>query len=184
METSGGIGASLGGRYATALFDLAKGEGRIDAVSASLATLTDALRQSGDFAALIRSPLVGRDEAGRAVAAVAAELNIDGTTTKLLGVLARDGRLAQLPVIARLFRELAARHRGELAAAVTSAHPLAPDQLDALAQGLRRRFGREVAVETSVDPAILGGLIVKVGSQQIDGSIRTKLNALAHAMKG
>ena len=93
-------------------------------------------------------------------------------------------RLGALPQIIRAFRQLAARHRGEVAAEVTSAHPLTEDQVGELKQQLRTRVGREVAVDLSVDPALLGGLVVRIGSQMIDSSIRTRLNALASAMKG
>ena len=184
METSGGIQASLGGRYATALFELARDERSLDAVSASLRTLKQALVESADLRALTTSPLVGREDAGKAIAAVAPVLGIDPLTTKFLGVLAANGRLSQLRPIITAFTTLVARHRGETTAEVVSAHPLDDEQVAQLKAKLRQRLGREVSVDLTVNPAILGGLIVKVGSTQIDGSIRTKLNTLAHAMKG
>ena len=101
-----------------------------------------------------------------------------------LGVLAENRRLAKLPAIIRDFRGLAARHRGETTAEVTSAHPLTDDQVDALKQSLRARVGTDVAVDLAVDPTLLGGLVVQIGSQRIDSSIRTRLNSLAQAMKG
>jgi F-type H+-transporting ATPase subunit delta len=180
----GSIQASLGGRYATALFELAKDAKAIDSVEASLAKVRAALDQSDDFKALITSPVVARDAAGKAVLATAAELGVDATTKSFLGVLAHNRRLAELPAIIRAFRTLAARHRGEVTAEVTSAHPLADDQVIELKQQLRQRIGREVSVELAVDPALLGGLVVRIGSQMIDSSIRTRLNALASAMKG
>lgn len=184
MEISGGIQASLAGRYATALFELARDERQIEAVAGSLAGLREALRESDDFRALTTSPLIGRDEAVKAVAAAAAAMKLDPVTTNFLGVLAQNRRLSQLPQIIRAFNLLAAHHRGETTAEVTSAHPLTDDQVAALKSNLKSRLGRDVAVDLAVDPAILGGLVVKVGSQMIDGSIRTKLNTLAHAMKG
>lgn len=184
METSGGIQASLSGRYATALFDLARDEGKLDDVGASLAMLRQALAQSDDLRALTRSPLIGRADAGKAVAALAPVLGLDRLTANLLGVLARNGRLSQLPSVIRTFADLLARHRGETTAEVRSAHPLDPSQVDALKAKLRARTGRDVAVDLTVDPALLGGLVVKLGSTQIDGSLRTKLNTLAQAMKG
>jgi len=99
-------------------------------------------------------------------------------------VLAGNGRLSKLPDVIRSFNLLAARHRGELTAEITSARPLDAAQVDAIKQNLRTRMGRDIAVDLNVDPAILGGLVVKIGSQMIDSSIRTKLNTLAHAMKG
>ena len=184
METSGGIQASLGGRYALALFELARDSRSIDAVEGSLSRVRDAIDQSADFKALIASPIVSRGAAAKAVLAAANELGVDATTRNFLGVLAENRRLGALPQIIRAFRQLAARHRGEVAAEVTSAHPLTDEQVGELKQQLRTRVGREVAVDLSVDPALLGGLVVRIGSQMIDSSIRTRLNALASAMKG
>ncbi|WP_445192182.1 F0F1 ATP synthase subunit delta [Sphingomonas sp. Tas61C01] len=184
METSGGIQASLGGRYALALFELARESKSIDAVEASLATVRDALAQSPDFKTLTTSPLVSRTDAAKAVSASADSLGIDPTTRNFLGVLAQNRRLGDLPKIVRAFRTLAAQHRGETTAEVVSAHPLDDDQVAALKQQLRTRVGRDVAVDLSVDPQLLGGLVVRIGSQMIDSSIRTRLNSLAHAMKG
>ena len=180
----GSIQASLGGRYATALFDLAAEAKSIDAVEASLAKVRAALDQSDDFKALTTSPVVAREGASRAVLATADELGVDATTKNFLGVLAANRRLGELPTIIRAFRTLAARHRGEVTAEVTSAHPLDDGQVDQLKQSLRQRVGREVSVDLAVDPALLGGLVVRIGSQMIDSSIRTRLNALASAMKG
>jgi F-type H+-transporting ATPase subunit delta len=184
VDISGGIQASLAGRYAMALFELANEQNRLDAVGADLAAVRQALAESAEFAALTTSPLIGRDEAVRAVAAAAAAMNLDPITAKFLGVVARNRRLAQLPAIVRAFNMLVARHRGEITAEVTSAHPLDAGQVDAIKQNLRTRMGRDIAVDLQVEPAILGGLVVKIGSQMIDGSIRTKLNSLASAMKG
>jgi F-type H+-transporting ATPase subunit delta len=184
VETSGGIQASLGGRYAIALFELARDAKSIDTVEASLASVRDALAQSDDFRSLTTSPLVARGAAVKAVLAVADTLGVDATTKNFLGVLAENRRLGQLPAIIRAFRTLAARHRGEATAEVTSAHPLTDDQVGELKQQLRQRMGRDVSVDLSVDPELLGGLVVRIGSQMIDSSIRTRLNTLAHAMKG
>lgn len=184
MENSGGIQASLSGRYATALFELARDAKAIEAVEASLATVRAALDESPEFKALTTSPLIDRKQAGKAVAAAAGAMGLDATTTKFLGVLAENRRLAQLPAIIRTFRALATSYRGETTAEVTSAHPLDAEQVDALKQQLRTRIGREVSVDLSVDPSLLGGLVVKIGSQMIDSSIKTRLNSLAHAMKG
>ncbi|MDR6847312.1 MAG: F0F1 ATP synthase subunit delta [Sphingomonas sp.] len=184
METSGGIQASLSGRYATALFELARDSKAIDAVEASLGRVRAAIAQSSEFAQLIGSPVVSRADAARAVAAAAEMIDVDDTTAKFLGVLAENRRLSQLPAIIRAFRGLAARHRGETTAEVTSAHPLTDDQVDALKLQLRTRIGTDVSVDLAVDPTLLGGLVVQIGSQRIDSSIRTRLNTLAHAMKG
>ena len=184
MDISGGIQASLAGRYATALFELARDERQLEAVSASVVTLRDALRDSDDLKALTTSPLIGREEALKAIRAAAEAMKLDPLTANFLGVLAQNRRLSQLPQVIRNFNLLAAFHRGETTAEVTSAHPLSDDQVAALRSRLKDRVGRDVSVDLTVDPAILGGLVVKVGSQMIDGSIRTKLNNLASAMKG
>ncbi len=184
METSGGIRASLAGRYASALFDLARNERQIDAVSRSLDGLNQALLDSKDFAELIESPLVSRDEAGKAFSALTAELGVDPITANFLGVLARNGRKKELRAVIRAFRRLTAEHRGETTADVITARPLNDDQVIALKQQLRTRAGRDVTIDAQVDPNILGGIVVKLGSQMIDASIRTKLNRLALAMKG
>ncbi len=180
----GSIQASLGGRYATALFELAQEARTIDAVEASLAKVRAAIDQSDDIKALTTSPVVARDAAGKAVLSTADELGVDPTTKNFLGVLAANRRLGELPAIIRAFRQLAARHRGEVTAEVTSAHALTDDQVVELKQQLRQRVGRDVSVDLIVDPSLLGGLVVRIGSQMIDSSIRTRLNALASAMKG
>ncbi|KQM96619.1 F0F1 ATP synthase subunit delta [Sphingomonas sp. Leaf25] len=178
------IQASLSGRYATALFGLAQDHGQVQAVEASLKSLQAGIAESDDLAALIKSPLIGRDDAARTIAALGPVLGLDPLTGNFLGVLAQNRRLGDLPAIIRAFRDLAARQRGETNAEVTSAHPLDDGQVDALKQQLRHRVGREVAIDLKVDPSLLGGLIVKIGSQMIDSSIKTRLNTLAHAMKG
>ena len=184
VEHSGGIQASLSGRYATALFELARDENKLDKVGASLATLKQALTDSGDLKSLVTSPIVSRAGAGKAVGALVKPLNLDPLTAKFLGVLAENRRLGALVPIIRDFNTLSARHRGETSAQVITAHPLDKGQLAALTARLKSMVGSEVAVDATVDPNILGGLIVRLGSRQIDGSIRTKLNALATAMKG
>jgi F-type H+-transporting ATPase subunit delta len=184
VETSGGIRASLAGRYASALFDLARDQRQIDSVGRSLDALARALAESNDFGELVTSPLVSREEAGDAFAALAPQLGLDPITTNFIGVLARNGRKGQLGAVIRAFGRLAAEHRGETSAEVVTARPLNDDQVVQLKQQLRARAGRDVNLDMSVDPAILGGIIVKLGSQQIDASIRTKLNRLASAMKG
>ena len=184
METSGGIRASLAGRYASALFDLARDQRQIDAVGRSLEALGSALVDSKEFAELVASPLVGRENAGKAFAALAPQLGLDPITTNFLGVLARNGRKGELRKIIRAFRRLAAEHRGETTAEVITARPLNDDQVAALKERLRARAGRDVSIDATVDANILGGIVVKLGSERIDASIRTKLNRLASAMKG
>jgi F-type H+-transporting ATPase subunit delta len=184
VEISGGIQASLSGRYAAALFDLAREHKAIEKVEASLSTLEQAMIESADLKRLVTSPLVARGAAANAIKAVAGQLKLDALTTNFLGVIASNRRLAQLTNVIAAFRAMAASFRGETTAHVTTAHPLTDAQVTALKAKLKTRVGRDVAVATKVDPAILGGLVVKIGSQMIDASIKTKLNTLAHAMKG
>jgi F-type H+-transporting ATPase subunit delta len=184
VETSGGIRASLAGRYASALFDLARDQRQIEAVGKSLDALNQAFADSRDFNGLVTSPLVSREVAGKAFDALAPQLNLDSLTTNFLGVLARNGRKNQLRAVIGAYRRLAADHRGETTAEIVTARPLNDDQLAQLRQQLRTRAGRDVIIDATVDPNILGGIVVKLGSQQIDASIRTKLNRLASAMKG
>jgi F-type H+-transporting ATPase subunit delta len=184
VETSGGIRASLAGRYASALFDLARDGRQIESVGKSLDALNQALADSKDFNELVTSPLVSREQALKAFQGIAPQLRLDPITTNFLGVLARNGRKNQLQPVIGAYRRLAAEHRGETTAEVRTAWPLSDDQLAALRTQLRTRAGRDVAIDATVDPDILGGIVVKLGSQQIDASIRTKLNRLALAMKG
>ena len=184
MENSGGIQASLAGRYATALFGLARDEKQIDAVGRSLDTLEQAMSESPDFRALVTSPMVGRGEASRTIDALAATLALDPITARFLRVLAENGRLSELKAVIAIVRKLAGEHRGETVAEVASAHPLDDAQVAALKDRLKARLGREVIIDSRVDPSLLGGIVVRLGSQMIDASIKTKLNTLATAMKG
>lgn len=184
MEHSGGITASLAGRYASALYDLAQERSLVAAVESDLANLAQAIRESSDFAALIRNPEVSREASGKAMEGIAPLLGLSELTRNFLGVLAHNRRLAKLPDIARAFATIAAAQRGEITAQVTTAHPLGDEQRRELAARLKAREGRDVTIDALVDPAILGGLVVTIGSRRIDGSLRTRLNSLAQAMRG
>ncbi|WEK47599.1 MAG: F0F1 ATP synthase subunit delta [Candidatus Andeanibacterium colombiense] len=184
MEISAGIRSSLAGRYASALFDLASEAGKVSAVEGDLDTLAKALADSADFAGLIVNPEVSRAELGKTVAGLAAAMKLDKLTANFLGVLAKNRRLSALPAMIRAFHAIASAQRGEVTAEVASAHPLDKAQLTALQQKLKAREGRNVSIRTTVDPELLGGLVVTIGSKRIDSSIRTRLNSLAQAMKG
>lgn len=183
MDISAGIQASLAGRYASALFDLAAEAGTVTAVESDLETLERALAESADLRDLSTNPLVGREAQGKAIEAVAAQLGLSDLTKKFLGTLAANGRLSKMGDVARAFHTIAAAQRGEVTAQVTSAHALTDSQVEQLRQKLTAREGRTVKLSTKVDPDLLGGLVVTVGSKRIDGSIRTRLNSLAQAMK-
>src|SRR5215217_3681194 len=152
-----------------ALFELARDERQLEAVGTSLGALKRALGESEDLRELVSSPLVGREASLRTMSATAEAMNLDPITKNFVGVLARNRRLSQLQNVIRAFDMLAAHHRGEVTAEVVSAHPLDDDQVAALKTNLRAQTGRDVVVDLNVDPSILGGLVVKVGSRMIDG---------------
>ena len=184
MENSGGITASLQGRYASALFELASETGKVSAVESDLEQLDAALKESPELGNLIRNPEISRADTGKAMNAVADVLGLSDLSRNFIGVLAGNRRLGKLPEIIRAFFSIAAAQRGEATAEVTSAHELSVEQVEALRQKLQAREGRNVKIKASVDPELLGGLVVTIGSKRIDSSIRTRLNSLAQAMKG
>jgi F-type H+-transporting ATPase subunit delta len=184
VENSGGITASLQGRYASALYDLASENGVVSAVEGDLDKLGQAITGSDDLAGLIRNPQVSREALAKVMEGIVGVLGLSELTRNFLGVLAANRRLFVLPQIIRAFAAIAAAQRGEVTAEVTSAHALTDDQLAALEAKLKEREGRTVKIKTSVDPDLLGGLVVTIGSKRIDSSIRTRLNTLANAMKG
>lgn len=184
MGNSGGISASLAGRYATALFALAAENKSVPVVEASLTKVKAALTESAELKALTINPVISRDAAKTVIAAVAKSLKLDALTANTLGVLAQNRRLGEIAAVAGAFSMLAANDRGEVTADVTSARPLSAAQSKALAAQLKSRVGSDVAINAKVDPSILGGLVVQIGSQMIDSSIKTRLNSLATAMKG
>ena len=184
MEISAGIQASLAGRYASALFELAAEDGTVTAVESDLEKLEAALAESAELRQVTTNPELSRKAQGAAIEGVARVLGLSQLTQKFLGTLAQNRRLGALPDMIRAFQTIAAAQRGEVTAQVTSAHALTDSQLETLRQKLTAREGRTVKLKSSVDPDLLGGLVVTIGSQRIDGSIRTRLNSLANAMKG
>ncbi|WP_041685898.1 F0F1 ATP synthase subunit delta [Erythrobacter litoralis] len=184
MDISAGIQASLAGRYASALFELAAEEGVVTAVESDLDKLHAALGESDDLKAVTNNPEISRKDQASAIEGVAGVLGLSPLTTKFLGTLAANRRLSKLGDMIRAFRTIAAAQRGEVTADVVSAHPLKDDQLESLKTKLTAREGRTVKLSPTVDPDLLGGLVVTIGSKRIDGSIRTRLNTLANAMKG
>ena len=183
MDISAGIQASLAGRYASALFDLASENGTVTAVETDLEKLGAALGESGVLRAATSNPQLSRAQQGAAVAAVAKHLKLSDLTTSFLGVLAGNRRLSKLPDMIAAFKAIAAAQRGEVTATVTSAHPLSAEQLATLKDKLTARQGRTVMLSADVDPDLLGGLVVTIGSTRIDAWIHTRLNSLSQAMK-
>jgi F-type H+-transporting ATPase subunit delta len=183
VDISAGIQASLAGRYASALFDLASENGKVTAVEKDLGTLSAALGESAELRSATTNPQLSRGAQGAVMAALAKKMKLSPLTANFLGVLADNRRLAALPAIIAAFKAIAAGQRGEVSARVVSAHPLSDAQLSALKDKLTARQGRTVMLSAEVDPDLLGGLVVTIGSQRIDASIRTRLNSLAQAMK-
>lgn len=174
----------LADRYAAALFDLAEEQGELDRVAADLRSLRAMLVASPELKRLCASPVVGRPELGRAMAALAERGAMVALTAHFLGVLVRNGRLFALDATIGAFLARLAAKRGEVTASVASAQPLSVPQTEALAVALKRATGGAVALDATVDPGLLGGLVVQVGSRMVDGSLRTKMQRLSLAMKG
>jgi F-type H+-transporting ATPase subunit delta len=183
LTAEASIVSGLAGRYAVALFDLAKQQNAVDAVMADLDQIAAMIDESADFARLIRSPLVSRADQAKALAAVLAGAKIGGLAANFAGVVAENRRLFLLPQMIRQFRTLLSQHRGEVDAEVTSATELSESQIVALRAKLSAAVGREVRLTANVDPQVLGGLVVRVGSRRIDSSLRTQLANLQHALK-
>lgn len=176
--------AGLAGRYATALFELATEAKALDAIASDLSRLKALIEGSTDLARLVRSPIFTREEQGKAMDAVLARLNVHALTKNFIGLLAEKRRLFALTGIVSAFETLVANQRGEATAEVTSAQPLKPEQRTALIGTLKDAMKREMRLTERVDPTLLGGLIVKVGSRQIDSTLKSKLVRLERAMRG
>ena len=176
--------SGLAGRYAAALFELAQDRGALDAVALDLHGLRDMVDESADLERLIRSPVLSRDEQGRAIAALAERAGFSPLTRQFLGVLAHKRRLFALPDMVEAYDAMLAEHRGEVGAEVVSAVPLSAAQLESVQRHLTAAVGQTVKLSTAVDPSLLGGLVVRLGSRMIDASIRTKLHQLELALKG
>jgi F-type H+-transporting ATPase subunit delta len=182
---SQGTGVSgLADRYATALFDLADERRSLDQVSEDLRLLRAMLNESPELRRLVRSPILSRLEQGRAITAIAERAGLSPLTHSFLGLVAQNRRLFAVPAMIDAFLARLAARRGEITAEVAAAQALTPAQLDAVNEQLRKAMGSKVAVEVRVDPALLGGLVVKVGSRMVDASLRSKLHRLQLAMKG
>ncbi|MBV9968805.1 MAG: F0F1 ATP synthase subunit delta [Xanthobacteraceae bacterium] len=175
--------SGVAGRYATALFELALETNAVDHIRDDLAKFQTLLRESADLERLVRSPLFTADAQERALNAVLEAAGIAGTAANFLRLLARKRRLFAIADIIRDFNLLVASHKGEVSAQVTVAEPLSAARLAEVKAALAEVTGKDVVVDVKVDPSIIGGLVVKLGSRMIDTSLRTKLHALKNAMK-
>lgn len=179
-ETTGAIAE----RYAAALFELAEQQAALDQVAADLKALRNMAAASEDLVRLLRSPVIGRAEQTRAMTALAEKAGFADLTRRFLGLLGKNRRLFALWGIADAYDARLAAKRGEVTAQVFAAAPLTDKQVAALNETLKTAVGGKVAVAVNIDPSLLGGLVVKVGSRMIDNSLRTKLQHLQLAMKG
>lgn len=181
---SEGTGASgLAERYAAALFELADERRALDAVAGDLRELRAMLAGSADLTRLLRSPVLSRNEQGKAVAALAQHAGLSELTRDFLGVVAKNRRLFAVPEMIEAYLKQLAERRGEVTAEVTVAQPLDEQRQSALLEQLRRALGARVAMDVRVDPRLLGGMIVKVGSRMVDASLNSRLQRLRLAMK-
>ena len=179
------IGVSgLAGRYATALYELADDQKKLDEVADDLSTLLALTDVSDDLRRMLRSPVVAREAQGAAVEAVMERAGLSELTRRFVGVVAMNGRLFAVEDMARAYRAILADRRGEVTAEVTSAVALSDAQRNALTDMLKTAVGSNVTIDAKVDPEILGGLIVRVGSRMVDSSLRTKLQKLQFVLKG
>jgi F-type H+-transporting ATPase subunit delta len=178
-----GIVSGMAGRYATALFELALAENAFDAVEADLGRFDALLAESADLARLVRSPVFGAEEQTKALAAVLDRAGIGGLAAKFLKVVTSNRRLFAVRDIIKAFRALVAHHKGEVTAEVTLAEQPSEQHLAAVKDALKAVTKKAVQVDVKVDPSLIGGLVVKLGSRMVDTSLRTKLNAIKLAMK-
>jgi F-type H+-transporting ATPase subunit delta len=176
--------SGLAERYARALFDLADDGRALDQVAADLKSLAGMLAESADLRRLIRSPVIDRAAQGKAIAALADQAQLAKLTHNFLGLLARNRRLFALPEMITAFLANLAERRGEVTAQVISAAPLTAAQSAALAEALRKSAGAKLTIDSRIDPSLLGGIVVRLGSRMIDASLKSKLNRLQLAMKG
>jgi len=179
----GAIVSGMAGRYATALFELALEGNAIDAVKGDLERFDALVTENGDLARLVRSPVFGADEQAKALKAVLAAAGIGGLSAQFLEAVASNRRLFAVRDMIRGYRQLVARHKGEVTAEITLAEQPSAAHLAAIKDALAVVTKKDVQVDVKVDPAIIGGLVVKLGSRMVDSSLRTKLNAIKHAMK-
>ncbi len=175
--------SGVAGRYATALFELARDEKAVDAVKADLDRFDAMLANSADLKRLVRSPVFSADMQSRALGEVLRKSGISGISANFLKVLTANRRLFAVADVIGAFRTLVAKFKGEATADVTVAETLSDRNLDALKAALKSVTGKDVALNVKVDPSIIGGLVVKLGSRMVDSSLRTKLNSIKHAMK-
>jgi F-type H+-transporting ATPase subunit delta len=184
VATDNPVTAGVAGRYASALFELANEQNQLDEVDSDLGKFQDLLNQSDDLNRLVKSPAFAAEEQQRALGAVMDWAGVGATTGNFLKVITRNRRLFAAEDMIKTFRALLARHRGEVTADVKSAVALTDAQLTALKDKLKTSYGKDVRLDASVDPSLLGGLVIKIGSRMFDSSLKTKLSNLKVVLRG
>ena len=174
----------LAGRYATAVYELASETNSVDALENDLLALRAMMNESADLTRLVRAPVFSQEVQAKALRALLVRMGAAKITTQFVLLLTSKRRLFILADVIRAFERIVARARGEIQAQVVSARALSTGETADLKAALKSRLGREPRLETKVDPSLLGGLVVKVGSRMIDSSLRTKLLGLRAAMRG
>ncbi|MEM8787394.1 MAG: F0F1 ATP synthase subunit delta [Pseudomonadota bacterium] len=183
MSDTASYSAGISGRYATALFELAKEAGQLDAVDADLGTLRAALDESAELRRVIASPVYAREDQTNAIRAVGEKLGLGALTANTIALMGSKRRLFVLPQMIEAVKKMIATDRGEVTADVTAAKPLTDAQTKSLTETLRAAVGQDIVINTTVDESLIGGLVVQVGSRMIDTSVRAKLNALQNTLK-
>ena len=184
MPATSATATGLAQRYATAMFELAKAHKKLDRVQADLAGFVRLMAESSDLKRLVESPVISRADQVEAIQAIADRAAVDDLTKRLLGLMASHRRLFALAPVAEAYAAMLAAEKNEVAAEVVSAVPLGAADLATLKKSIAGFVGQEVTVETRVDPALLGGVVVRVGSRMLDASLRTKLVQLEQTLKG
>ena len=184
VATEEPIVAGVAGRYAAALFDLAVEQNNVAEVEQDLAKFQQLYDLSPDLVRLVKSPVIAGEDQARALGSVLDKAGVGGLTRNFFNLVARNRRLFAAPDMARAFRALAAKARGEVTGEVVSAHPLTDAQAEALKASLKDTVGKDVTLATKVDPSLIGGLVVKLGSRMVDSSLKTKLANLSLSLKG
>lgn len=177
-------GGAVAGRYATALFELATDEGAVETVSRDFAALKSLLAESLELSRLVRAPVFSAEQQRIGMDAVLQRMDAAPLTRRFVLTLAKKRRLSMLREIIDAYEHLIAEQKGEISAEVTAARPLSGEEAEELKRVLKQRLGHDARLSTRVDPSLLGGLVVKVGSRMIDSSLRTKLESLRAAMRG
>ena len=184
VATNDTIVEGVAGRYASALFDLANETSKTSDVEGDLVKFQELLDESPDHLRVVRSPVIGSGDQSRAIAAILNRVGIGGLTANFLKLVTANRRLFVIQDIIKVYRALSAKARGEITAEVTSAFALNDGHVTALKETLKASVGKDVTLQQRVDPSLLGGLVVKVGSRMIDSSLKTKLQNMKVALSG